>query len=196
MTPQIHDTPWAPDQVAQVPGWQVDIQLGVPWVLHTATIGVAGTLDQPNREFTEADRTNGTLQAFVEQSPVWTIVKLGWHECEVIQSWSEKLLILSEIITKDRDGMRDISQWEWIETIISTQWVSGLKVMSQDQMGPIQNDERIFPHWMIYLSSSPYSGGFWAWGPAFSSWGHCFAGSTYCYNSDYPMALRCVVELS
>lgn len=58
---------------------------------------------------------------------------------------------------------------------------------------------------MIYLSSSPgYGSYFWAWSPASSSWGYCYAGSTpgcgssgYYYNNYYyPMALRCVVELS
>ena len=74
------------------------------------------------------------------------MVKLGEHECEVIRSGSEKLLMLSEIIEKDRDGMRDLTRKNWVNTISQTMNIPGLKVMSKEQMEPIQDDARIFPH--------------------------------------------------
>ena len=119
------------------------------------------------------------------------------HSFEMIQSGTEKLLMLSEIIRKDRDDMRDLLRKDWMDTIMQTMKISGLKVMSKNQMHPILDNQQIFPKGMFYLSSSPYNyyGGFWAWNPAYSYWGGCNAGDTYCYSSS-PVALRCVVELS
>lgn len=65
------------------------------------------------------------------------MVKLGEHECEVIRSGSEKLLMLSKIIEKNQDGMRDITRRDWVNTIAQTMSIPGLTVMSREQMQSI-----------------------------------------------------------
>lgn len=59
------------------------------------------------------------------------------HPFEVIQSGNEKLLMLSEIIMRDKDGMKDLIQRKWVRTISDTMNILGLKAMSKEQIDPI-----------------------------------------------------------
>ncbi len=183
-------------------GWAQSTLPPVVWIVASATTAADSILSANTPpEFLEWDHANGKMKKWVEVAQVWSSCIYMGHPFEVIQSGNEKLLMLSEIIMRDKDGMKDLIQRKWVRTISDTMNILGLKAMSKEQIDPIWYNQQIFPHWNTYLSSSLYSDSpglshnFRAWSPADSHWG--YSGSSDAYYSYYsPLALRCVVELS
>jgi hypothetical protein len=151
--------------------------------------------------FSISQQMDGTIRSWLKKASAWWTCTYNGYPCEVIQSGKEKLLMLSEVILKNRDGMRDLTRWEWLHTIVSTMWLPGLKVMTKNQMLPLQRDRDIFPDQYAYLSSSPsYRGDNHIFVPADGDiWSDCSMDEDYCnYYDDpkYPIALRCILDVS
>ena len=181
----------------QKPVWHTS-QSGASSVATDTAVAVVGTLTQPAPSFSEWDQANGKMKDWRKSAKVWSSCTYMGHQFEVIQSWSEKLLMLSDAIMKSGDDMRKLTRGEWMATIATSMQIVWLRVMSREQMEPIQGDTAIFSISNTYLSSSPddSSDGFLVWIPDYSYWDDCYAGNDSCYNGFTPMALRCVVALS
>jgi hypothetical protein len=167
-------------------------------LVNAGQVYVAYIIDQSSTQIfdNQIDHTNTVMKNWLSIAPVWTKCMYVNHEFEVIQSGDEKLLMLSEIITKDRDGMRDLTRWAWKNTIAVTMKIPWLRMMKNNEIESIQRDLRIFPNWIIYLSALLNTYDSSVKYPIDIEW-HDFFEYDYGYcNYKGPMALRCVVELS
>lgn len=169
----------------------------------TATDAILSTETPPS--FSEWDQSNGVMKEWLEWASVGSKCSYMSHQFEVIQSWSEKLLMLLEIIPKsgtnfnrkNSTNFNSLTFQQWIDTISDTMRVPWLQVMSKTQMDPIKGNKEIFPDEDNYVSSLLDQNIFWAWAPASRYWINCTASVAYCSNvGSYPWTIRCILELS
>ena len=183
-------------------GWAQSTLHPLAWILVASTISTDTILSiNTTPEFSEGDRTNGFLKSWLDTTKVWSKCTYMGQWFEMIQSGGKKLLMFSEIIMKSgNEIMKHLTVSDWIQTIDTTIWIIGLKVMTKNQIKSIGANQYVFPDDNIYLSSSPHNYYFWAWHPAYSQWrDYGFANTTSCYDVSYrntPKVVRCVLELS
>lgn len=149
------DTSLDPSLLAIWVSWTPAPVVAVFATTATATETVLSADTPPS--FSEWDRTNGKMQSWVAFAKEWMTCMYMGHQCEVIQSWSEKLLMLSEISIKNqnRKGItKAMPLLMWMNDIDYVMDVPWLEVMSKDQMSLITERNRIFPRWYVYISSS------------------------------------------